>query len=126
VETLPILVVDDSQTMRSIMTQHLNSLGYSDIDTAVDGHSALEYLRQRKYELIISDWEMQPMGGEQLVNAVRQDPKCIKLPVIMITAKSSRGASWLAGADAYLAKPFTEADLNKAIKTVLGPRSHRE
>jgi len=120
--TLPILLVDDSQTMRSIVAEQLGNLGFSDIDMAVDGRSALERLRERQYALMISDWEMQPMGGEQLLKAVRQDPKCIKLPVIMITATGSRGASWLAGANAYLAKPFTEADLYKAIKAVFGPR----
>jgi len=120
--TLSVLVVDDSQTMRSIVTQQLGNLGFSDIDMAVDGRTALDRLRERQYALMISDWEMQPMGGEQLIKSVRQDPKNIKLPVIMMTATGTRGASWLAGADAYLAKPFTEADLHKAIKTVFGPR----
>jgi two-component system, chemotaxis family, chemotaxis protein CheY len=120
--TTPVLVVDDSQTIRLIITKHLNSLGFGDIDVAEDGKAALAFMRERKYALLISDWEMQPMGGEQLLKAVRQDPKCIKLPVIMITAKTSRGNSWLAGADAYLAKPFTEIDFQKAIKTVFGNR----
>jgi two-component system, chemotaxis family, chemotaxis protein CheY len=116
----PVLVVDDSQTIRLIITKQLNSLGYSDVDFAEDGQSALECLRKRQYALMISDWEMQPVGGEQLLKAVRQDPNCIKLPIIMITAKSSRGASWLAGANASLSKPFTENDFQKAIKTVFG------
>jgi two-component system chemotaxis response regulator CheY len=120
--TTPVLVVDDSQTLRLIVTKHLNSLGFNDVDEAEDGGSALERMRNRQYGLLISDWEMQPMGGEELLKAVRQDPKYIKLPIIMITAHKSRGASWLAGADAYLSKPFTENDFQKAIKTVFGPR----
>jgi two-component system chemotaxis response regulator CheY len=120
--SLPVLVVDDSSTIRMLVTKHLNSLGFADVDHAEDGRSALERMRERQYELMISDWEMQPMGGEQLLKAVRQGTKTFKMPVIMITATGSRGASWLAGANAFLAKPFTESDLQKAIKTVFGPR----
>ncbi len=65
---------------------------------------------------------MQPMGGEQLLKAVRDNAKTFKMPVIMITATGSRGASWLAGANAFLTKPFTESDFQKAIKTAFGPR----
>jgi two-component system chemotaxis response regulator CheY len=89
---------------------------------AEDGRSALECLRKRQYGLLISDWEMQPMGGEQLLKTVRQDPKYFKLPIIMITAKSSRGASWLAGANAYLPKPFTEDEFKKAIQVIFQNR----
>ena len=119
--TIPVLVVDDSQTLRLIVTKHLNSLGFIEVDTAEDGRSALECMRIRQYGLLISDWEMQPMGGEELVKAVRQDPKYMKLPIIMITTLSIRGAAWLAGANAYLPKPFTEADFQKALKAVFGP-----
>lgn len=72
--TIPVLVVDDSQTLRLIVTKHLNSLGFTEVDTAEDGRSALECMRNRQYGLLISDWEMKPMGGEELVKAVRQDP----------------------------------------------------
>jgi two-component system, chemotaxis family, chemotaxis protein CheY len=120
--SLSVLVVDDSQTIRHIVAKHLRSLGFSDIDEAEDGRAALERLRERQYALMISDWEMAPMGGEQLLKAVRQDARSIKMPVIMITGKTSRGASWLAGANAYLPKPFTETDFAKAIKTVFTGR----
>jgi two-component system chemotaxis response regulator CheY len=120
--TRPILVVDDSPTVRLIVTKHLNNLGFNDVDVAEDGHSALECLRNRQYGLLISDWEMEPMGGEQLLKTVRQDPKYFKLPIIMITAKSSRGASWLAGANAYLPKPFTEDEFKKAIQVIFQTR----
>jgi two-component system chemotaxis response regulator CheY len=120
--SLPVLVVDDSSTIRMIVSKHLNKLGYADIDLAEDGGSALALLGQRSYELMISDWEMQPMGGEQLIKAVRENAKTFKLPIIMLTATATRGTSWLAGADAYLSKPFSESDFQKAIKTVFGPR----
>jgi two-component system chemotaxis response regulator CheY len=116
--TQPVLVVDDSSTLRLIVIKHLNKLGFNDVDAAEDGQSALEAMGKRQYCLLFSDWEMEPMGGEQLLKAVREIPKYMKLPIIMITAKSSRGASWGAGADAYLAKPFTEDEFKKAIQLV--------
>ena len=118
----PVLVVDDSPTIRLIVIKHLNGLGFADVDQAEDGGAALERLRQRQYGLMVSDWEMQPMGGEQLLKAARENPKTFKMPIIMITATASRGASWLAGANAFLAKPFSEADFEKAVKSVLGVR----
>jgi len=115
----PVLVVDDSQTIRNIIVKHLNGLGFTDVDVADDGQSALDRLRQKQYGLLISDWEMPNLGGEQLLKTVRQGSGGMKLPIIMITATTSRGASWLAGANAYLKKPFTDADFEKAVKTAL-------
>jgi len=110
------LVVEDSQTVRLIISRHLKSLGVNNVDEAEDGAAAIERLRERGYDLMISDWEMQPMGGEQLLKAVRQNPRHAKLPIIMITATAARGASWLAGADAYLQKPFSENDCRRRLR----------
>jgi len=119
---LSVLVVDDSQTMRLIVVEQLNKIGISNVETADDGRAALERLRERRYDLMISDWEMQPMGGEQLLKAVRQNPACARMPIILITATGTRGASWLAGANAYLPKPFTDADFQKAISAAFGKK----
>jgi two-component system, chemotaxis family, chemotaxis protein CheY len=128
--THPVLVVDDSQTVRRVVSRHLNALGFNDIDTAEDGQSAIELLSRRKYGLLLSDWEMQPMGGEQLLKAVREMPNYMRLPVILITAKSSRGVSWSAGANGYLSKPFTYDEFKKAIQIVFQNRqvqlSHKD
>jgi two-component system, chemotaxis family, chemotaxis protein CheY len=117
-----VLLVDDSLTMRNIVAKHLKGLGFTEVDMAEDGQSALNLLREKQYGLLISDWEMPNMGGEQLLKTVRQDPRCIKMPIIMITGTKNRGASWLAGANAYLPKPFTDADFEKAVKTALAGR----
>lgn len=117
---VPVLVVDDSLTVRNIVVKNLNNLGFTDVDVAEDGNLALERLRDKRYGLLISDWEMPNMGGEQLLKAARQIPGCGKMPIIMITATATRGTSWLAGANAYLQKPFSEADFKKAIQSVLG------
>jgi len=118
--SLSVLVVDDSSTMTHIISDMLRKLGFTDIDTAQDGNSALDQMQLKSYGVVLSDWEMQPMGGEEFLKAMRRDPKTGRIPVILITAKSSRGASWLAGANAFLAKPFNQSDLMSALKSVLG------
>jgi len=119
--SVSVLVVDDSHTMTLLISDLVRKLGFTDVDLAHDGPSALELLRHKQYGLVLSDWEMHPMSGDELLKEIRKDEKIGKIPIILITAKSGRGASWLAGADAYLPKPFNESDLQIAIKTVLEP-----
>ena len=114
-----VLVVDDSLTVRNIVIKSLRNLGFSDVDAAEDGKLALERMREKQYGLLISDWEMPNMSGEDFLKTVRRDPKCMKMPIIMITGTTTRGTSWLAGANAYLQKPFTDADFEKAVKSAL-------
>ncbi len=116
---VPVLVVDDSLTVRNIVVKYLQSLGFGEIDLAEDGATALDHLRSKQYGLLITDWEMPKLGGEELLKALRQNSTRTKMPIIMITATTTRGRSWLAGANAYLSKPFTEADFQKAVKTAL-------
>ena len=118
--SIPVLVVDDSRTISLVISRHLENLGFTDIDLAEDGQAALDRLRRKKYGLIISDWEMQPTSGDQFIKALRQDAGYAKVPVILITATAGRGASWLAGADAYLSKPFNEKDFETAVRNVFG------
>jgi len=122
--SLPVLVVDDSPTMTRIISDLVRKVGFTDIDIAHDGPSALDQLRHKQYGLVLSDWEMQPMSGEEFFKEMRQDKGIGKIPIILITATAGRGASWLAGAAAYLHKPFSESDLKTAIKRVLEPPSN--
>ena len=121
--SLPVLVVDDSHTMTRIISDLVRKVGFTDVDIAHDGQSALDLMRQKKYGLVLSDWEMQPMSGEELFKEMRQDKMIGNIPIILITAMAGRGASWLAGATAYLRKPFSERDLKIAIRSVLEPIS---
>ena len=116
---IPVLVVEDSSTMTRIISTALEKLGFTDIDTAQDGQSGLNQLRNKRYGLILSDWEMQPVSGDEFLREVRKDPANSNIPVVVITAQSSRGAAWLAGARAYLGKPFSDRDLETAIKVAL-------
>lgn len=119
--SIPVLVVDDSITMTHIISDLVRNIGFTDIDIAHDGLSALDRMRQKKYGLLISDWEMQSMNGDELFKRMRSDKTIGNIPIIVITATAGRGTSWLAGAAAYLRKPFNEIDFRTAVKRVLEP-----
>ena len=85
---MPVLVVDDYNTMVRIIRNLLRQVGFHDIDDASDGYSALKRLREKKYGLVISDWNMEPMTGYELLKEMRADPTLATVPFIMITAES--------------------------------------
>src|SRR3982751_5675640 len=86
--SMPVLVVDDYNTMIRIIRNLLKQLGFEDVDDATDGSAALTKLREKKYGLVISDWNMEPMTGYELLKEVRSDPGLNKTPFIMVTAES--------------------------------------
>ena len=120
--SLPVLVVDDSRTMTAIVAKLMGEVGFTDIDQVNDGPAALERLRERKYHLVLSDWDMRPMNGTELIAQIRKDPGNSGTPVIMITAKCDADVSWLSGADGYLMKPFSAMALREKIEDVLPQR----
>jgi len=79
--SMPILVVDDYNTMIRIIRNLLKQLGFEDIDDACDGSAALNKMREKKYALVISDWNMEPMTGYELLKEVRADPSLAKTPL---------------------------------------------
>src|ERR671924_851347 len=86
--SMPVLVVDDYNTMVRIIRNLLKQIGFEDVDDASDGASALAKMRAKRYGLIISDWNMQPMNGYELLQQVRADAALGEIPFIMITAES--------------------------------------
>jgi two-component system chemotaxis response regulator CheY len=119
--SMPILVVDDYNTMLRIIRNLLRQLGFEDVDEATDGTAALSKMRQRKYGLVISDWNMAPMTGYELLQQVRADPHLGKTPFIMITAESKTEnviAAKRAGVDNYIVKPFNAQTLEHKIRSV--------
>jgi two-component system chemotaxis response regulator CheY len=121
--SLPVLVVDDSRTMTTIISRLVRDLGFTDIDHAHDGQSALDRLREKKYGLLLSDWDMAPMNGTELTERVRKDALNATIPVIMITAKGDADIAWLCGADGYLTKPFKAKDLREKIEEITARRA---
>ena len=119
--SMPILVVDDYQTMTRIIRNLLKQLGFSEIDDANDGASALKLLHKRRYGLIISDWNMAPMSGFELLKEVRANPETAATPFIMITAESKTEnviAAKQAGVNNYIVKPFNAQTLKAKIDAV--------
>ena len=119
--SMPILVVDDYNTMVRIIRNLLRQLGFQDIDAAPDGSAALEKLRSRKYALVISDWNMEPMTGYELLKQMRADPQLTETPFIMVTAESKTEnviAAKQAGVNNYIVKPFNADTLKTKIDAV--------
>ena len=119
--SMPILVVDDYNTMVRIIRNLLRQLGFTDVDDAADGSAALEKMQDRKYGLVISDWNMEPMTGYELLKQVRANPQMSATPFIMITAESKTEnvvAAKQAGANNYIIKPFNAETLKHKIEAV--------
>ena len=98
-------------------------LGFNNVDEATDGSAALQKLRDRSYGLVISDWNMEPMSGLQLLQEVRADAQLQSLPFIMVTAESKSEnvvAAKQAGVTNYIVKPFNAATLKTKLTTAIG------
>ena len=122
-KNMPILIVDDYKTMLRIIRNLLKQLDLANVDEATDGSMALGMLKQKHYGLIISDWNMQPMTGLDLLRAVRADPALKDTPFIMITAESKTEnvvAAKEAGVSNYIVKPFNADTLRSKLVSVLG------
>ena len=119
--SMPILVVDDYNTMIRIIRNLLRQLGFEDVDDAPDGSIALSKMHSKRYGLIISDWNMEPMTGYELLKEVRGDPGLSKTPFIMVTAESKTEnviAAKKAGVNNYIVKPFNAQTLQSKIDAV--------
>lgn len=120
---MPILIVDDYKTMLRIIRNLLKQLGFNNVSEATDGSMALEMLRDKKFGLVISDWNMEPMTGLQLLKEVRADPKLKGVPFVMVTAESKTEnvvAAKEAGVTNYIVKPFNAQTLKQKLVSVLG------
>jgi two-component system chemotaxis response regulator CheY len=120
---MSILIVDDYKTMLRIIRNLLKQLGFNNVDEAMDGSAALQKLRAKDYGLVISDWNMEPMSGIDLLKEVRADNKLQGVPFIMITAESKTEnvvAAKEAGVNNYIVKPFNAATLKEKLSSVIG------
>jgi two-component system chemotaxis response regulator CheY len=120
---MQVLVVDDYKTMVRIIRNLLKQLGFENVDEAADGAEALGKLREKPYGLVISDWNMEPMTGFELLKEVRGDEKLKGTPFIMVTAESKTEnviAAKKAGVNNYIVKPFNAQTLKQKMVTVIG------
>ena len=122
-KSMPILIVDDYKTMLRVLRNLLRQLNFGNIEEATDGSMALQKLRQQDFGFVISDWNMEPMTGIQLLREVRADDKLKHLPFIMITAESKPEnviVAKQAGVSNYIVKPFSAETLKSKMTSVLG------
>ncbi len=123
-KSMNVLIVDDYKTMLRIIRNLLKQLGFDNVDEASDGATALARLREKDFGLVISDWNMEPMTGLQLLKEVRSDAKLAHIPFVMVTAESKTEnviAAKEAGVTNYIVKPFNAETLKQKLTAVFGP-----
>ena len=123
---LRFLVVDDFSTMRRIVKNLLQELGYQNVQEADDGNTALPMLKTGNFDFVITDWNMPQMPGLELLKAVRADDKLKHLPVLMVTAEAKREQiveAAQAGVSGYVIKPFTAQTLSEKLNKILQARA---
>ena len=124
---MKFLVVDDFSTMRRIVKNLLNDLGYAHVTEADDGATALPMLKNGDFDFLITDWNMPGMPGLELLKAVRADGRLAKMPVLMLTAEAKREQiieAAQAGVNGYVIKPFTAVTLKEKIDKILDQRAN--
>ena len=122
-KSMNVLIVDDYKTLLRIIRNLLKQIDFNNVDEATAGAEALSKMRASNYGLVISDWNMQPMTGLQLLQEVRADARLKATPFIMITAESKVEnvvAAKQAGVSNYIVKPFNAETLREKIEKVLG------
>jgi two-component system chemotaxis response regulator CheY len=122
-KAMPILVVDDYSTMRRIVRNLLKQLGFENSEEAANGDEALGKLAEKSFGLIVSDWNMEPMTGLDLLRKVRADDSIKHIPFIMVTAESKPEnviAAKQAGVSNYIVKPFNAETLKTKMTSVIG------
>ena len=118
---MKILVVDDFSTMRRIIKNLLKDLGFSNIQEADDGSTALPMLQQGDFDFVVTDWNMPGMQGIDPLRAIRADDSLKHLPVLMVTAEAKKEqivAAAQAGVNGYVVKPFTAATLKEKLEKI--------
>ncbi len=120
-KSLPVLIVDDYKTTVRIVSNLLRQIGFENLDEASNGEEALKKLESQPYGLVLSDWNMEPMSGYELLTRIRSHPDIRDTPFVMITAETRPEnilAAKSAGADNYIIKPFTAETLRGKLETV--------
>tara|TARA_R110001606_G_C15256532_1_gene638010 strand:+ start:287 stop:658 length:372 start_codon:yes stop_codon:yes gene_type:complete len=118
---MKILVVDDFSTMRRIIKNLLKDLGFTNIQEADDGSTALPMLQQGDFDFVVTDWNMPGMQGIDLLRAIRADENLKHTPVLMVTAEAKKEqivAAAQAGVNGYVIKPFTAATLKEKLTKI--------
>jgi chemosensory pili system protein ChpA (sensor histidine kinase/response regulator) len=125
VERPRVLVVDDAWSVRRSMQQLLEDAGY-DVATAADGFEALERLRAKIPDVVLTDLEMPNLNGLELTRRMQEIPLWAAIPVVMITSRTSskhREEGHKAGVDVYLTKPYQDAELLAQVRNLMSNKA---
>ena len=120
-KNIKILVVDDFATMRKIVKNVLQQIGYTNIDEAENGQEALRKLKSDSFDFVISDWNMPEMDGLTLLKKIRADEELKHIPVIMVTAEAEKSKvieAIKAGVNNYIVKPFTAETMKQKMDQI--------
>jgi two-component system chemotaxis response regulator CheY len=120
-KNIKVLVVDDFSTMRRIVKNLLRDLGFTNIQEADDGSTALPMLQGGDFDFVVTDWNMPGMQGIDLLKAIRADPKLSHIPVLLITAEAKKEQIIMAaqaGVNGYIVKPFTAGTLKTKLDKI--------
>lgn len=120
---MKVLIVDDFATMRRILRNVLKQIGFTNINEADDGKSALKELKKEDFDLVLCDWNMPEMSGIELLNTVRSDEKLKEIPFVMVTAEAQKDNivdAVKAGVSNYIVKPFTAETVGEKLQKVFG------
>ncbi len=118
---MKVLVVDDFSTMRRIVKNLLRDLGFTNIQEADDGNTALPMLKEGEFDFVVTDWNMPGMQGIDLLKAIRADDNLSHIPVLMVTAEAKKEQIVMAaqaGVNGYIVKPFTAATLKTKLDKI--------
>jgi two-component system, chemotaxis family, chemotaxis protein CheY len=118
---MDVLIVDDAATMRRIIKGLLHELGFKNMREADNGTNALEELKRKKADLVVSDWNMPVMTGIDLLKAIRADESLKTLPVLMVTAEAKKEnilEAIQAGVNNYIVKPFNAKTLEEKLNKI--------
>ena len=127
-ETPPILIVDDQDKLLKLVILLMNRLGFPDVEGVNDAATALERLRTRKYALVISDLDMEPMDGLAFLREIRADDALMNTPFILTEASfdfEDINLAHQAGADAFILKPFDMSVLKSKLKQVINRKPRK-
>ncbi|MDP7591812.1 MAG: chemotaxis response regulator CheY [Litorilituus sp.] len=120
-KNMKVLVVDDFSTMRRIVKNLLRDLGFTNIQEADDGSTALPMLQGGDFDFVVTDWNMPGMQGIDLLKAIRADESLSHIPVLLITAEAKKEQIVMAaqaGVNGYIVKPFTAATLKTKLDKI--------
>ncbi|MBF0264404.1 MAG: hybrid sensor histidine kinase/response regulator [Gammaproteobacteria bacterium] len=126
IQNKSFLIVDDFDAMRKIIKNALTAKGFKKFEFAENGFQALQILKSKTFDLVISDWNMPVMTGLDMLSEIRKDKKLCHLPVLMVTAETKQEnivQAITAGVNEFMVKPFTPATLYTKIESIFAGKS---